>query len=96
MRPESDETHQRLILRAVGTVLGLVLATAAAEALREDELVIGAILTVAAGFAFGLLTVQYALFTAAITVYAVLLSDTLGEPASRPPTSAPSAPRSAS
>ncbi|HEX3173991.1 MAG TPA: FUSC family protein [Solirubrobacterales bacterium] len=38
-------------------------------------------LTVATAFAYGLLTVQYALFTAAITTYAVLLADTLGEPA---------------
>ena len=37
-------------------------------------------LTLAAGFAYGLLTVQYALFTMAITVYAVVLADTLGEP----------------
>jgi uncharacterized membrane protein YccC len=29
----------------------------------------------------GLLTVQYALFTAAIATYAVLLADTLGQPA---------------
>lgn len=81
MRPEVDETHKRLILRALGTVLGLVVATAAAEAFRGDDLITGAILTAAAGFAFGLLTVQYALFTAAITVYVVLLSDTLGEAA---------------
>ncbi|HEX5928530.1 MAG TPA: FUSC family protein [Solirubrobacterales bacterium] len=79
MRTEIDETHRRLILRALGTVLGLVLATAAAEAFRGDDLVTGAILTASAGLAFGLLTVQYALFTAAITVYVVLLSDTLGE-----------------
>jgi uncharacterized membrane protein YccC len=38
-------------------------------------------LTIATAFAYGLLTVQYALFTAAITTYAVLLADTLGEPA---------------
>ncbi len=81
MRPEIGETHKRLALRAIGTVLGLVIATAAAEAFRGDDLVTGAILTAAAGLAFGLLTVQYALFTAAITVYVVLLSDTLGEPA---------------
>jgi hypothetical protein len=81
MRPEIEETHKRLILRAVGTVLGLIVATAAAEAFRGDDLVIGAILTVAAALAFGLLTVQYALFTAAITVYVVLLADTIGEPA---------------
>ena len=79
MRPEIDETHKRLILRALGTVLGLIVATAAAEAFRGDDLVTGAILTASAGLAFGLLTVQYALFTAAITVYVVLLSDTLGE-----------------
>lgn len=81
MRPEIDETHRRLLLRALGTVLGLVVATAAAEAFASDDLVSGAILTASAALAFGLLTVQYALFTAAITVYVVLLSDTLGEPA---------------
>jgi hypothetical protein len=81
MRPEIEETHKRLILRALGTALGLVVATGAAEAFRGDDLVNGAILTAAAGLAFGLLTVQYALFTAAITVYVVLLSDTLGEAA---------------
>lgn len=78
MRPKRDETFHRLVLRAVGTVLGLVLATAAAEALGGEELVIGVLLTAAAALSFGLLTVQYALFTAAITVYVVLLDDTLG------------------
>lgn len=81
MRPEVEETHRRLVLRALGTLLGLVIATVAAEAFAGDDLLAGAILTVSAGLAFGLLTVQYALFTAAITVYVVLLSDTLGEPA---------------
>ena len=38
-------------------------------------------LTIATGFAYGLLTVQYALFTAAITTYAVLLADSIGEAA---------------
>ena len=37
-------------------------------------------LTIATGIRLGLLTVQYALFTAAITTYAVVLADTLGEP----------------
>jgi Fusaric acid resistance protein-like len=81
MRPERDETHHRLVLRALGTVLGLVVATAAAEAFRGEDFVTGGILTLAAALAYGLLTVQYALFTAAITVYVVLLADTLGEPA---------------
>ena len=42
---------------------------------------IGVVLTIAAALTFGLLTVQYALFTAAITTYVVLLTDTLGEAA---------------
>lgn len=83
MRPERDETDHRLVLRAIGTVLGLVIATAIAEAFRGDDLVLGAVLTVAAAFSFGLLTVQYALFTAAITTYVVLMSSTLGEAAFR-------------
>jgi len=83
MRPERGETDHRLILRAVGTVVGLILATAIAEVFDGSELVIGAVLTVAAAFSFGLLTVQYALFTAAITTYVVVISTTLGEPAFR-------------
>lgn len=83
MRPERDETDHRLILRAIGTVLGLILATAVAEAFAGQDLVLAAVLTVAAAFSFGLLTVQYALFTAAITTYVVLMSSTLGEAAFR-------------
>ncbi len=80
MRPDRDETYLRLVLRAVGTVLGLLLATALAEALGRGDAMTIAVLTVATALTFGLLTVQYALFTAAITVYVVLLTDTLGEP----------------
>jgi uncharacterized membrane protein YgaE (UPF0421/DUF939 family) len=83
MRPERDETDHRLVLRAIGTVLGLILATAVAEAFAGQDLVLAAVLTVAAAFSFGLLTVQYALFTTAITTYVVLMSSTLGEAAFR-------------
>jgi hypothetical protein len=79
MRPERDETHHRLALRALGTVLGLIVATAFAEAFPGNDVVVVVVLTVAAALTFGLLTVQYALFTAAITTYVVLLTDTLGE-----------------
>ena len=79
LRPEEEETLHRLVLRAVGTVAGLVIATALAEALIGDEVAVALVLAVAVGFAYGLLTVQYALFTTAITVYAVMLADTLGE-----------------
>jgi hypothetical protein len=81
MRPQKDETFRRLALRAIGTAIGLVIATALAEWLRGDELAIALCLTIATGFAYGLLTVQYALFTAAITTYAVLLADSIGETA---------------
>jgi hypothetical protein len=81
MRPEREETYHRLVLRALGTVLGLVIATAVAEAFGGSDLVVIVVLTLSAALSFGLLTVQYALFTAAITTYVVLLTDTLGEAA---------------
>jgi len=81
LRPEREETDRRLILRAVGTAAGLVFATALAEWLGGNGVGIAVALTVATGFAYGLLTVQYALFTAAITTYAVLLADSIGEAA---------------
>lgn len=83
MRPEAEETFHRLILRAVGTAIGLVIATALSEWLQGDGVALALALTAATALAYGLLTVQYALFTAAITVYAVLLADSLGEPALR-------------
>lgn len=83
MRPEREETNHRLILRAVGTAIGLLLATACAVLLHGEDLAIGVVLSVAAALTYGLLTVQYALFTAAITTYVVLLTDTLGEGAFR-------------
>jgi hypothetical protein len=81
LRPEEDETFRRLILRAAGTAVGLIAATALSFWLNDDGVALAVALTVATAFAYGLLTVQYALFTAAITTYAVLLADTLGEPA---------------
>jgi fusaric acid resistance family protein len=80
MRPDRDETYLRLVLRAVGTALGLILATAIAEAFGYSDAVVVIVLTAATALALGLLTVQYALFTAAITVYVVVLTDALGEP----------------
>jgi hypothetical protein len=79
MRPDREETDKRLVLRALGTTLGLVLATSIGEAFAGDDLVLGTVLTLAAALSFGLLTVQYALFTAAITTFVVLMSTTVGE-----------------
>jgi hypothetical protein len=81
LRPERDETERRLVLRAVGTVLGLGIATGLAAAFGGIEPWVVIALSISAALTFGLLTVQYALFTAAITTYVVLLTDTLGEPA---------------
>jgi len=83
LRPEEGETFNRLALRAVGTAIGLIFATALAEWLGGDGVAVALALAVATGFAYGLLTVQYALFTAAITTYAVLLADSIGEAALR-------------
>jgi hypothetical protein len=79
LRPERDETDHRLVLRAIGTLAGLALATGLAVAFDGAEPWIAISLSIAAALSFGLITVQYALFTAAITTYVVLLSDTLGE-----------------
>ena len=80
MRPDRDETYLRTVLRAVGTVAGLIVATAIFETLGFSDAVVVVVLTVATALVLGLLTVQYALFTAAITVYVVVLTDALGEP----------------
>ncbi|HEY1854308.1 MAG TPA: FUSC family protein [Solirubrobacterales bacterium] len=80
MRPERDESYHRIVLRAVGTAAGLVIATGLAE-LIDSDLVDGLLLAVSIGFAYGLLTVQYALFTLAVTIFVVLSVDILGEPA---------------
>jgi len=79
LRPEHDETDRRLALRAIGTVVGLALATGLAIGFDGAEPWIVISLSIAAALSFGLITVQYALFTAAITTYVVLLTDTLGE-----------------
>jgi hypothetical protein len=81
LRPNSTQTFDRLVLRATGTLLGLIIATALSEWLQGDGVALAVVMTIATGFAYGLLTVQYALFTTAITTYAVLLADTLGGPA---------------
>jgi hypothetical protein len=81
LRPEKEETFRRLVLRAVGTAAGLIVATALAEWLGGSGVAVAVALTIATALAYGLLTVQYALFTAAITTYAVLLADSIGEAA---------------
>jgi uncharacterized membrane protein YccC len=76
---EPGPAIRRGFLLAVPIGLALIVATALAEAFGGEDLILGTALTIAAGLSFGLLTVQYALFTAAITTFVVLMSTTLGE-----------------
>jgi hypothetical protein len=79
LKPSSDDTWERAAMRTAGTVAGLVLATALAEALGASPVPIALALAIAAAFAYALLRLEYALFTTAITVFVVLLTDSLGE-----------------
>jgi hypothetical protein len=80
MRPGRDETYLRVVLRALGTVAGLIVATTITKSAGVDDAIVVIVLTIATALTFGLLTVNYALFTASITVYVVVLTDALGEP----------------
>ncbi len=78
LKPDQDQTMERIAMRAVGTVVGLIAATGLAEALSNDVIPTTIVLTLSAACAYALLAIEYALFTTAITVYVVLLTDTLG------------------
>jgi len=78
LKPDPDQTTERIAMRAAGTVAGLLLATGLAELMSEDLIPVTIVLTSAAALAYALLAIEYALFTTAITVYVVLLTDTLG------------------
>jgi Fusaric acid resistance protein-like len=78
LKPGLDQTNERILMRAAGTVLGLVIATLLAELLTEDLIPVTIVLVTAAAFAYALLAIEYALFTTAITIYVVLLTDSLG------------------
>lgn len=78
LRPEVDDTLERIAMRAAGTLLGLALATAIAETLGYQVIPTAIILTISAACAYALVAIEYAAFTIAVTVYIVLLSDALG------------------
>ena len=78
LKPDAHQTGERIAMRAAGTVIGLLLATGLAEVLWNDVVPTVIVLTVAAALAYALLAIEYALFTTAITVFVVLLTDTLG------------------
>jgi hypothetical protein len=82
LRPSPDETIERIVMRAVGTVAGLIAATVLAALLGRHAIPLTLVITLAAGYSYALLPLQYALFTAAVTILVVLLVYALGEAAS--------------
>jgi hypothetical protein len=82
LRPQESETVERIAMRAAGTVFGLGIGTPLAIALGGSPAAECVAISLAAAFAFALLAIEYALFTAAITCLIVLLSHALGESAS--------------
>ena len=81
LKPEAGLTWERIAMRAAGTVLGLVIATPLAMAIGSFPVVEAVAIAIAAGFAFALLPIEYALFTTSITSFVILLSHSLGQSA---------------
>jgi hypothetical protein len=81
LKPGLDDTRERLGMRAAGTMAGLLLATLLAETMINEPVVVALALGASAAFAYALLMIEYALFTTAITVFVVLLTDSLGQDA---------------
>jgi hypothetical protein len=81
LRPERDETAERVAMRAAGTVAGLILATPLAELVGLHPAAEAVAITIAAAFSFALLAIEYALFTTAITSFIILVAHALGQAA---------------
>ena len=81
LRPAPDETVERIAMRAAGTVAGLALATLLADAVGHHAWANALVIGLTAAFAFALLVIEYALFTASITAFVVLVAHALGQSA---------------
>lgn len=81
LTPEASETLHRLALRAGGTAIGLGVATVLSELIGGNSYLLAATLSVATAIVYTTLRIHFAVSSAAMTVYAVLLATTLGEPA---------------
>lgn len=81
LRPSYGETVERIAMRGAGTILGLVIATPLAVLAGGSEVAEAVVIAAAAAFSFALLAIEYALFTAAITSFAVIYAHAFGEPA---------------
>ena len=81
LRPTPGETAERIGMRAVGTVAGIAIALAIAGLVDDWRVAEAVTISIAAGLAFAMLAAEYALFTAAITAYIVLVTHALGQSA---------------
>jgi len=83
LRPNAVDTRGRIAMRAAGTVAGLLLATGLAETIGDQPVLLALAITVAGAVALAMLALEYALFTAAITTFAVLIAESIGTPTLR-------------
>jgi hypothetical protein len=81
LRPSYGETLERIAMRAAGTALGLLLATPLAELIGGADWLEALAIVLAAALSYSLLAIEYALFTAAITAFAVIYAHAFGQPA---------------
>jgi Fusaric acid resistance protein-like len=83
LRPEPDETVERIAMRAVGTLGGLAVATPLAMLIGGLDVLEALAITITAALSFALLAIEYALFTAAITTFIILTAHALGQAAGK-------------
>ncbi len=81
LRPAPDETVERIVMRAAGTLAGLAIATLLSEVVGHHGWASALAVGLTAAFAFALLAIEYALFTASITAFVVLVAHALGQSA---------------
>jgi Fusaric acid resistance protein-like len=81
LRPEPDETVERIAMRGMGTLAGLAAATPLAMLIGGLDVIEALAIAITAGLSFALLAIEYALFTAAITTFIILSAHALGQAA---------------
>jgi hypothetical protein len=81
LKPELGLTEERIAMRGAGTLFGLFVATPLAMLIGGLPLVESLAMMLAAGLCFALLALEYALFTAAITSFVVILAHAMGQSA---------------
>jgi uncharacterized membrane protein YccC len=81
LKPERGMTVERIAMRAAGTLTGLLIATPLAMIIGGLPLVESLAMMTAAALCFALLALEYALFTAAVTAFVVILAHAMGQSA---------------